>query len=123
MILTNHNTTTIVWMLKECSSFFTCVDEALDHLETKTYELYDQRFFWIEMDMRTEGFECKKMRKNCEINQYLYGLKILFWSVPVPLIIKGAAPSRTLGLFVFLWGRFFWRDFALFGWKFEIISL
>ena len=47
------------------------MDEALDHLETKTYELYDQRFFGIEKDMRSEGFECKKVRKNCEMNEYL----------------------------------------------------
>ena len=29
--------------VEECSSSCTWTDEALDHLETKTYELYDQR--------------------------------------------------------------------------------
>jgi hypothetical protein len=46
------------------------VDEALDHLETKTYELYDQRIFEIEIEIRSEGFECKKVKKICEMNQY-----------------------------------------------------
>jgi hypothetical protein len=71
MILTNHNTTTIVWMLKECSSFCTCVDEALDHLEKRLMNYMIKVFFGIEMDMRSEGFECKKVRKICEMNQYL----------------------------------------------------
>ena len=61
------------------------MDEALDHLETKTYELYDQRIFEIEMEIRSEGFECKKVRKFCGMNQYLKGKDLLFWSVAGPL--------------------------------------
>jgi uncharacterized protein (UPF0335 family) len=61
------------------------VDEALNHLETKTYELYDQRIFEIEMEVRSEGFECKKVRKFCGMNQYLKGKDLLFWSVAGPL--------------------------------------
>jgi hypothetical protein len=67
------------------------VDEALDHLETKTYELYDQRIFGIGMEVRSEGFKCKKVRKICGMIQYLKGQKILFWSVPVPLV-RGRSP-------------------------------
>ena len=72
------------------------MDEALDHLETKTYELYDQRIFGIEMEIRSESFECKKVRKFCRMNQYLKGQKILFWSVPVPLI-RGPVPLKLRG--------------------------
>ena len=71
--------------VEECSSSCTWVDEALDHLETKTYELYDQRIFGIGMEIRSEGFECKKVKKICEMNQYLKGIDLLFWSVAGPL--------------------------------------
>ena len=47
------------------------MDEALDHLETKTYELYDQRIFGIERKVRSESSKCKKVRKLCGMNQYL----------------------------------------------------
>ena len=47
------------------------MDEAFDHLETKTYELYDQRIFGIGKKVRSESFKCKKVRKFCGMNQYL----------------------------------------------------
>ena len=47
------------------------MDEALDHLETKTYELYDQMILGIERKGRSESFKCKKVRKFCGMNQYL----------------------------------------------------
>ena len=42
--------------VEECSSSCTWVDEALDHLETKTYELYDQRILDLEMEVGSESF-------------------------------------------------------------------
>ena len=61
------------------------MDEALDHLETKTYELYDQRIFGMRNKVRSEGFKCKKVRKFCGMNQYLKGKNLLFSSVAGPL--------------------------------------
>ena len=40
------------------------MDEALDHLETKTYELYDQRIFKIEMKVWIREFLVQKGEKN-----------------------------------------------------------
>jgi hypothetical protein len=39
----------------------------------------------------SESLECKKVRKNSEMNQYLKGQLGGIRSVPVSLIIKGAA--------------------------------
>ena len=47
------------------------MDEALDHLETKTYELYDQRILDLEKKVGSENLYCKKVRKICEMIQYL----------------------------------------------------
>ena len=40
------------------------MDEALDHLETKTYELYDQRIFKIEKKVWIREFLVQKGEKN-----------------------------------------------------------
>ena len=41
--------------VEKCSSSCTWINEALDHLETKTYELYDQRILDLEMEVGSES--------------------------------------------------------------------
>ena len=61
------------------------MDEALDHLETKTYEIYDQRILDLEKRIGSESLWCKKVRKMCKMIQYLKGQILLFGSVAGPL--------------------------------------
>lgn len=41
--------------VEKCSSSCTWMDEALDHLETNTCELYDQRILDLEMEVGSES--------------------------------------------------------------------
>jgi hypothetical protein len=81
------------------------MNEALDHLETKAYELYDQRIFKIEMEVWIRKFLVQKGEVKSRFKVVFIGNK--FWqrsvagplkSRPAPLklrgppfIIKGAA--------------------------------
>ena len=81
---------------------------SFDHFETRINIYMIKGYRRIEKRFRTEGFGVQEVRKFCGMNQYLKGQKLLFWSVPVPLIgrpvplklrgppskIKGAAPSE-----------------------------
>ena len=57
--------------VEKCSSSCTWMDEALDHLEKKTYEIYDQSILDLEMEVGSESLYCKKVKKMCEMIQYL----------------------------------------------------
>ena len=67
------------------------MNEALDHLETKAYELYDQRIFKMEMEVWIRKFLVQKGEKNSRFKVVFIGNKFWQRSVAGPLKIKGAA--------------------------------